>query len=178
MTAVSRRTVLFGGIALAALTGCAQPPSGPAPPTLSDPAEPLPPIEDRIAALERGHGALIGVFAADLDSPRTVTHRAQERFAMCSTFKTYAAARVLQKAERGELSLDDSVTIEPADIVAHAPVTETRVGRTMTLDELCQAALQQSDNTAANWLLRVIGGPAEITRYARTIGDGETRLDR
>lgn len=48
----------------------------------------------------------------------------------------------------------------------------------MTLDELCQAALQVSDNTAGNLLLKAIGGPPAITAFARSIGDPSTRLDR
>jgi beta-lactamase class A len=178
----SRRQLLSGCAVLTAagLTSCAAGPlrNDPTGPTLIDPAGPLPPIEDSIGALERRHNARIGVFAANLNVQRVLSHRAQESFAMCSTFKTYAAARVLQKAGRGELALSDAVTIEPQDIVPHAPVSQTRVGRTMTLSELCQAALQQSDNTAANWLLRMIGGPPAITAFARSIGDERTRLDR
>ena len=48
----------------------------------------------------------------------------------------------------------------------------------MTLAELCQAALQQSDNAAANILLNRIGGPQSITAFARSIGDERSRLDR
>jgi beta-lactamase class A len=48
----------------------------------------------------------------------------------------------------------------------------------LTLAELCQGALQRSDNTAANLLLRTIGGPPVITAFARSIGDDKTRLDR
>lgn len=35
-----------------------------------------------------------------------------------------------------------------------------------------------SDNTAANLLLRQLGGPAGLTRYVRRLGDRLTRLDR
>ena len=48
----------------------------------------------------------------------------------------------------------------------------------MTLAELCQAALQRSDNAAANLLLKRIGGPPAITAFARSIGDERSRLDR
>jgi beta-lactamase class A len=48
----------------------------------------------------------------------------------------------------------------------------------MTLGALCAAAIEQSDNTAGNLLLEVIGGPAELTNFARAIGDETTRLDR
>jgi len=48
----------------------------------------------------------------------------------------------------------------------------------MTLAELCAAALNYSDNTAANLLLASLGGPQALTAYARSIGDPVTRLDR
>lgn len=142
-------------------------------PALADPR-----VEARIGDLEREHNALIGVYAVNLANGRTIAHRAQEPFAMCSTFKAYAVARVLQMAERGELSLDDPVFVDPAAIVRHSPRTEPRAGTAMTLDELCRAAVQISDNTAGNLLLQTIGGPQAITAFARSIGDPRTRLDR
>ncbi len=48
----------------------------------------------------------------------------------------------------------------------------------MRLEELCAAALINSDNTAGNLLLRCIGGPSEITTFARSVGDDQSRLDR
>ena len=48
----------------------------------------------------------------------------------------------------------------------------------MPLAEVCQAAVQVSDNTAGNLLLKTIGGPQAITDFARSIGDDRTRLDR
>jgi beta-lactamase class A len=169
---MSRRQLFVGAGAVAALTACSNNP------TLADPAEPLPPLDDRIAALEQRHNAFAGVFAADLDSDRFVAHRADDPFAMCSTFKAYASARVLEKSASGELKLTDPVPITAADIVPNSPVTQTRVGQTMTLAELCQAALQRSDNAAGNQLLKAIGGPGAITAFARTVGDDKTRLDR
>jgi beta-lactamase class A len=169
MSELSRRHLLVGGLTLAALA---------ASPHKTVVADPLQPVEERIGAMERTQNTLIGVFATNLDTDRTVAHRAQDSFAMCSTFKGYAVARVLQKAERRELALTDRVTIERRDIVPNSPVTEAHVGQTMTLAELCQAALQQSDNAAGNWLLRMIGGPSGLTDFARSIGDERSRLDR
>ncbi|MCH9729371.1 MAG: class A beta-lactamase [Actinomycetia bacterium] len=143
-----------------------------------DAGPPVPTTDNRIELLEQRYGVVVGLWALDLLGGRSLAHRVGERFAMCSTFKTYAAAAVVRKSERGEIALSDTVTIEPADIIAHSPVAGTRVGAAMTLAELCQAALQQSDNAAANWLLRVLGGPSAITEFARSIGDEESRLDR
>jgi beta-lactamase class A len=120
----------------------------------------------------------VGVFASNLDAPPTVAYRQQDSFAVCSTFKGYAAACVLKMVERGELTLDRKVFVDPAGLVANSPRTQPRAGTEMTLDELCQAAVQVSDNTAGNLLLKTIGGPPAITAFARSIGDGRTRLDR
>jgi beta-lactamase class A len=48
----------------------------------------------------------------------------------------------------------------------------------LPLGELCQAAVELSDNTAANLILAAIGGPAGWTRFVRGLGDGVSRLDR
>ncbi len=132
----------------------------------------------RLAELERQYDAYIGLFATDTTSGRTCAHRDDDPFAMCSTFKAYAAARVLQKAQRGELDLQRAVFIDPAALLPNSPVTAPQAGNTMALSQLCAAALQHSDNAAANLLLTEIGGPPAITDFARSIGDERTRLDR
>jgi beta-lactamase class A len=132
----------------------------------------------RIAALEASHGGRLGVATLDLASGRRLTHRADERFPMCSTFKFLAAAYVLTRVDRGEERLDRRITFTAADLVTYSPVTETRVGQGMTVAELCDAAITLSDNTAGNLLLQSFGGPAGLTTYARSIGDMVTRLDR
>ncbi|OMC06261.1 class A beta-lactamase [Mycolicibacterium fortuitum] len=169
MDGLSRRNVLIGSLVAAAAVGVGV---GNAAPVFAAP------IDDQIAELERRHHALIGLYAANLDTGRTLTHRPDDMFAMCSTFKGYAVARVLQMAERGEISLDNRMFVDADALVPNSPVTETRAGAEMTLAELCQAALQRSDNTAANLLLKTIGGPAAVTAFARSVGDERTRLDR
>ena len=171
-SAISRRGLLVGFGAVAGLA------AGASLPAKADPAEPLPVLGDQFAALERRYDAFVGTWAADLDGGRSVANRADDPFAICSTFKAYAAGRVLQKDQTGALHLTDAVTIEAADLVANSPITGPRVGQNMTIAELCEAALQRSDNTAGNWLLRIIGGPSAVTTFARTIGDDRTRLDR
>ncbi|WP_273732227.1 class A beta-lactamase [Mycolicibacterium septicum] len=169
MTGLSRRNVLIGSLVAAAAVGAGV---GNAAPALAAP------VDDQIAELERRDNALIGLYAANLDSGRILTNRPDEMFAMCSTFKGYAAARVLQMVGRRQISLDNRVFVDPEAIVPNSPVTETHAGAEMTLAELCQAALQRSDNTAGNLLLKTIDGPAGITAFARSVGDERTRLDR
>lgn len=166
MAELSRRGVLIGSLAAIVAAG------------MSNQTASAAPLDGQISALEQRDNALIGIFATNLDNGRTVTNRADDLFAMCSTFKGYAAGRILQQVGRGQLSLDKRVFVDPGAVVANSPVTGPRAGSEMSLGELCQAALQQSDNTAANLLLRTMDGPAGITAFARSIGDDRTRLDR
>lgn len=147
-------------------------------PTPGDPTEPLPPIDERIGLQENRYDADVGLYAANLNSGRTLAHRDGDAFAMCSVFKAYLAARVLYGAQRDELRLEETVPVDPAALKPHSPVTGPEAGNRITLARLCEGALQQSDNTAANLLLERIGGPPAVTAFARLIGDERTRLDR
>ncbi|MFO0609707.1 MAG: class A beta-lactamase [Polyangiales bacterium] len=135
--------------------------------------------ERALAALEARVGGRLGVFALDTGTGRHVARRADERFAMCSTFKWALAAAVLAEVDRGVLSLDARVPFSAADLLEYAPATRARVAEgAMTVGELARVAVTVSDNTAANLLLARIGGPAGVTRFARAQGDVVTRLDR
>jgi beta-lactamase class A len=98
---------------------------------------------------------------------------------MCSTFKGYAAARVLQMVQNGEFTLDRQIFVDPKwAALPNSPRTAPNSGGQMSLADLCAAAVQVSDNCAGNLLLQTIGGPSAITDFARSIGDDRTRLDR
>lgn len=132
-----------------------------------------------ITRLEHSLGGRIGVAAIDTGSGRRIAHRSGERFAMCSTFKWLLAAAILARTESGSLALESRISFAAKDLPAHSPVTHAFLAAgAMTVAQLCAAAVELSDNGAANLLLRKIGGPDAISDYARSIGDGVTRLDR
>lgn len=132
-----------------------------------------------LARIEAQLGGRLGVAALDTATGARIGHRAAERFAMCSTFKAVLAASILARVEQGQLTLDHRVTYRERDLLEHAPVTRARLAEGgLTVEELCAAAVETSDNTAANLLLAQIGGPAGLTAYLRSLGDEVTRLDR
>lgn len=126
---------------------------------------------ERLEKLEASSGGRLGVAALNTADGSYVGYRESERFPMCSTFKLLVVALVLKRsmAERG--LLDERVRYGDADHVANSPVTKRHVGEGMTIGELSAAALQHSDNTAANLLLTAVGGPEVLNQFAVSIGD-------
>ncbi|MEJ3750141.1 class A beta-lactamase [Actinomycetes bacterium KLBMP 9797] len=131
-----------------------------------------------LRALERRHGARLGVYATNTRTGATVAYRAAERFPMCSTFKTFAAAAILRDRDRDGEFLNRVIHYAESDLVPWSPITAEHAGVGMRVSELCAAAICYSDNTAGNLLLHQIGGPGGITRFCRSIGDPHSRLDR
>jgi beta-lactamase class A len=130
------------------------------------------------AQLEARTKSRIGIAAVDLSTDRRVQYRSHEPFLMCSTFKVLAVAAVLKRVDEGKEKLDRFVRYGEAQLLAYAPVTRAHVSEGgMTLEALCAAAIQQSDNTAGNLLLEAIGGPKGLTEFARALGDNSTHLD-
>ena len=120
---------------------------------------------DPFDAIEKRTGGRLGVAVLDTQTGKRLEHRARERFAMCSTFKFLLAAAVLQRIDAGKDNADGILHYHHGDLLSHSPVTEKHDGEGgMTLSALCQAAIENSDNTAANLLLQTIGGPAGWTR--------------
>jgi len=136
-------------------------------------------LERRFAAIERPTGGRLGVAILDTGSGLRAGRRADERFPLCSTFKVLAAGAVLQRVDAGHEDLARRIRFGKDRLVDYSPVTEHHAGGAgMSLGEICAAALDYSDNTAGNLLLETLGGPPEVTRFARSLGDPVTRLDR
>jgi beta-lactamase class A len=134
-------------------------------------------LESDIAAIEAKSGGRLGVAVLDTASGARTDHRGNERFPLCSTFKVLAVSAVLKRAEAGREHLDRRIAIKRAELIAYSPVLKDRIGDSMTLVDLCAAAMTESDNTAADLVLKNLGGPAAVTAYARTLGDTVTHLD-
>jgi beta-lactamase class A len=140
-------------------------------------------IRRRLAEIEAASGGRLGVSIVDTTSGLHAGLRTDERFPMCSTFKLLVAGAVLARTDRGEEDLQRRVVFSQSDVVSNSPATSKHTreltGKAgMSIAELCKAAITLSDNTAANLLLATFGGPAGLTAFARSLGDGVTRLDR
>jgi beta-lactamase class A len=131
-----------------------------------------------LAALEASVDGRIGLAMLDADGNTLLQYRADERFPLCSTFKMVLAAAILQRSTEDARLLGKRIAVTKAALVHYSPEVEKHVGKQMRVDELCTAAMEHSDNAAANLLLDVIGGPRVVTAYARRLGDDDFMLVR
>jgi beta-lactamase class A len=165
----TRRVILIGSSAL--VCSCAAP-------RLRSDARSEPSL-DALRAIEARLGGRLGVHALDTATGARLGLNEDARFAMASTFKLLLAAAVLERIDRGLLTPAQRVAFGPSDMVPHAPATSAQLAHgSMSVLELCEAVVVVSDNPAANLLLALLGGPSELTRYARSLDDATTRLDR
>ncbi|NPC95426.1 class A beta-lactamase [Nocardioides sp. zg-DK7169] len=170
----------------ACATGGSEEPAGaPSPPTPTAAATPTAPEPsgsadvdpgDAFVALEERYDARLGVFAIDTGTGATLAHRADERFGYASTHKALSAAALLADTDPGRW--EEVVRYDAGDLVAHSPVTEQHVGSGLSLRRIAEAAVRESDNTAANLLLDELGGPAGFQRALRALGDDVTVVSR
>lgn len=168
----NRRTLLIAGGLSTLLNACAVGAPKPDNNTL---------IAQKLAELEKKSGGRLGVMAIDNAggaSSDRVGYRQSERFPFCSTFKIVLVGAVLNRSLEDSTLLQRRLRFGARDLVSYSPVTEKAVGAGMTVSGLCAAALQYSDNTAANLLIAELGGIGAVNDYARRIGDTEFRLDR
>jgi beta-lactamase class A len=139
-------------------------------------------LESRITAIAAKVPATFGIAALDLETSRRVSVRGGDRFPMGSVFKFPVALAFLPRVDKGDFSLDASVTIEPKDLcpVGFSPIRDNANGKavTTTYGALLQAMLRDSDNTAADFLLAKIGGPRAVTERMRALGAPGVRVDR
>lgn len=135
-------------------------------------------LRGALAGLEAESGGRLGVAAVSAADGRRFSYRGDERFPLCSTFKVLAVAALLRQAAAKPTLLRQRCFFRRQDLVSYSPITERHTADGMTVAELCAAALQYSDNTAANLLLEMSGGPSGLTAFARSIGDNDFRLDR
>jgi beta-lactamase class A len=138
------------------------------------------------ASLERiasdARPGTLGIVVMDPASGTSVKVNDGRPYLMMSAFKAPIAAAVLARVDSGELKLDRTVHLVPADIVPGSAVPS--LGKRLeagpvdvSVEELLRAAVTQSDNTAVDALLRLLGGGDVATRFLESKGVHGMRID-
>lgn len=126
--------------------------------------------------IESDYGVKLGVYAFDTETNKEVVYNADNRFTYCSTFKALMAGEILKKYQLDQLK--QVIKYTQKDVLSYAPVTKDHVDKGMSIEEICNAAIRFSDNTAANLLLNLIGGPSGFKSALNQLGDNVTEPAR
>jgi beta-lactamase class A len=135
-------------------------------------------LNAQLRAIEARSGGHLGLAAIRIENGWRTSYRGAETFPMASVAKLPMAIRLLRLVDSGAIRLDSVVTLTDADhrpgasILFHRAMRQT--GQT-TVHDLLNAMITASDNTAADYLLRLAGGPPAATATMRSIGLG--RID-
>lgn len=162
---------------LVLLAGCAPPPVASAekadPPVTSTPPA-IAEFTDAVADLETEFNARVGVSVLDSVGNDLLSYQADERFGFASTLKLFAVAVLLEQTTAKELQQRMTWSAQDLEASGYSPVTEEHIDDGMTLGELAEAALRESDNTATNIIIDYLGGTKGLDAALETWGDDIT----
>jgi len=106
-----------------------------------------------------------GIAVMKGDGSWLVSYRGDEPMPQQSVSKLWVSIAVMDAVDKGQLRLEDKVTLRKSDMTLfHQPIASLigPDGYTTTIAALLRRAMTQSDNTANDFLMRRVGGPSAI----------------
>jgi beta-lactamase class A len=126
--------------------------------------------------IEDYHG-VAGLYVWDLNGDYGYGIRSDEQFFTASIIKVPIMVAVYRKVDAGDLSFSQEVEIKDEDWAAGAGWLQwKKPGTKETVGDLLVLMMTNSDNVAANALVRTVGGPEHVNEVARSMGAEDTLL--
>jgi len=133
-------------------------------------------VEQRLARLEKEFDGKIGIYAINTGNNQVIAYRANDRFPVQSTFKLIGVSALLKESDKKSDLLNEVIHYTKNDLLVWHPITGRHVKDGMTLEALSEAAMSYSDNTAINLIMKKLGGPENVTNFARSIGNNSFNI--
>ena len=126
----------------------------------------------QIAARAKGR---VGVFAVEFETNKVIaSYNADDHLPMQSVYKLPICMAVMKQVEAGQITLDQKVRITKQDYIGtggHSPVRDKYPnGTELTVRELIRFAISESDGSASDVLMKVIGGPTVVQSFLSELG--------
>jgi beta-lactamase class A len=134
----------------------------------------------RLEQIVRTSPGEVGVALAHIESGARLSIHGDHRFPMASVYKLPIAIEALAQVSEGKLELSRQVTLGPNDIRACCTLSRRypRGGVTLTLRDLIELMMIESDNSAVDAVLKLVGGPAVVERRLRAQGFKDININR
>ena len=126
---------------------------------------------EQIAAVANGR---VGVLAVVLETSESVSLNLHDHFPMQSVYKLPIGMAVMKQVDAGKLKLDQKVRVTKSDFVRvgqHSPIRDQNPnGAELSVNELLRFAIEESDGTASDVLMKLAAGPAAVQAYLTDLG--------
>jgi beta-lactamase class A len=134
----------------------------------------------RLEQIVRTSPGDVGVALTHVESGVHLSIHGDQRFPMASVYKLPIAIEALAQVAEGKLELSRQVTLGPNDIRACCTLSRRypRGGVTLTLGDLIELMMIESDNSAVDAVLKLVGGPAVVERRLRAQGFKDININR
>jgi beta-lactamase class A len=123
----------------------------------------------------------VGIGVLDLNSGQSWFLNGKQRFPMQSVYKLPSAIAVLKQVDEGKISLKQLVTIMRQDFApGSSPMIKEFKGDRVQipLRNVLESSVGISDNTAADALVRLLGGPQQVNAILGKLQIRNIRVDR
>ena len=132
---------------------------------------------ERIIKSSRGEA---GVALIHVESGAWLSVHGDQRFPMASVYKLPIALELLTQVSQGKIEMTRAVTLGPSDIRPCCTLSRRRPrgGVTLTVGELLELMIVESDNTASDAMLKLVGGPAVVEQRMRVLGFNAINVNR
>ena len=131
-------------------------------------------LEGAIAEIARQINGRVGVYALVIETGDMVSYHGEDKFPMQSVYKFPIGMAVLDQVDEGRLALDQIIRVETSDYIpdnGHSPLRDKYPkGTTMTVRQLLNYSVTESDGSASDVLLRLLGGISKAQEYVHNLG--------
>lgn len=131
-------------------------------------------LHAQFEVIARGTSGNLGIYASIIETGEAASYNGDKHFPMQSVYKFPIAMAVLDRVDKGQLRLDQMIQVgkdEYIPIGGHSPIRDKfPEGIEMKLSELIEYNVAQSDGTACDVLLRLLGGTEAANQYVHKLG--------
>jgi beta-lactamase class A len=135
-------------------------------------------LHKRLLPMVEGFPGVAGLYLKDLTTGQEIAIHADDEFPTASSIKIHILTRLLQRAERGEVDLNQKIRLTPEQITPGSGVLTYLDGEVeLSLLDIAILMIIVSDNTATNICIDAAGMEATNT-LVRELGLSHTTLRR
>ena len=118
------------------------------------------------------------VYVSPTDSTEEVVSNSKAQRA-ASNIKLFILITAYQQVNEGKLNLNDKYTLKDSDKVdGTGEIRNMSSGSEISMQDLLEDMMEDSDNTAANIVIRQLGGMDKVNAQIKKIGAKDTKLER